>query len=155
MPTPEEPGQTYTPTEDDLTAVADEEWLLRRFLTDSGKWDPVGKLPQIQSLIPTRGDSNGVSLNREGVQFLNAEQAIALGSRKMQTSGGVFAIQASVFRAEQLTLKPDGEGSPGHVLVEGLSRPLYDADSEKMRQLIDRLLRHMAMRRYPGETTAS
>ena len=155
MPTPDETSPKYTPTEDDLTEVGDEEWLLRRFLTDSGKWNPVKKLPQIQSLIPTKSDLNGVSLNREGDRFLNAEQAIALGSEKMRTTGGIFAIQASVFGAQRLTLKPDGEGSPGHVLVEGLSRPLYDADNEKMRQLIDRLLRHVVMRRYPGESISS
>ena len=150
-PTPSLPGNDSLPVEDG-------EYLLRRFPNEPDKFDFSLQIPRLNIFLPSNEDVEGLSLNREGESFTNAEQVLASAtSEKIRSSGGVVAVLTGAVRENGMTVIPSPADSPGHVIIPEMNRTEYDrkeADGsrpgkQKIKELADRLARIAQIRIAP------
>ena len=113
------------PAQNDNSLVDDGEYLLRRFPNEGDKFDFVKKIPLFASFLPSKADTDGLSLNREG--FMTAEDFLSHSqSPNMKLCGGVAAVLASWVRKEGMTIVSATAELPGHVLIPEINRKDYD-----------------------------
>ena len=121
------------------------EFLLRRFASAPDQFDHAGKFPRIGALLPTKNDADGLSLFREGDQFVTPARLLELAlNPRVRQYGGVLAILALRFRELGLSIVPRPTEIPGHVVIPEMNRVDYDAAREhknRIHEWADRLVR--------------
>jgi hypothetical protein len=137
----------------DSSSVEDSEFLLRRFPDEPANPQ---KIPRISIFIPSKADSDGLSLNREGEDFVTAEQVLAMAtSDNVRRSGGVVAILTGDVRKDgdmDVDPSPDESAGRGHVVIPQINRVDYDSSKpgkNRIKALADKLVRMATVRIHP------
>ena len=146
MPSPERPF-------DDMAPVGPDESLLRQVPT--GQYDHIKGELLLGALLPMTGDSDGLSMNREGA--VNAVDLLSTSvNSTVRELGGVLSVLARWLEDEGFPATPDPTDIPGHVLVKGMNRSDYDAGSAKKKRikevasnLLDRINEQGSIRIHP------
>jgi len=113
----------------DQDSIAEDEYVLRRI----HKQDYDSNLPipvQRAAFIPTKADSEGISVYRE--KYVTAAQVAAAG----RAPGSYYVARLSVrsLRALNLTVVPTEGALAGHAVIPELSRPLYERQKPRLKE---------------------
>lgn len=118
---------------DDSSSVDADEYVYRRFPQIYYK----GSLPvpvQTEAFRPTDQDEDGISVVR--ARFATPQQALLPVAPAKRTSYYVVRLAVQDLLQLGLTVDPAPDASvPGHAIIPELSKPAYDADKPKCKQI--------------------
>lgn len=142
-----------------LAPVGATGYLLRRVPSDAAKFTFPHGPTNLQAYIPSDEDVHGLYVSIEGSAGGELETATTLlvksSNDRIQKYGGVVAVQTTLVLGLGLSVDRDDEGSIGHCLIPGMSRPIYERDKKPIKALADKLARLSQIRIAPKPISKS